>query len=316
MHIALIGAGYWGKNLLRNFYELGVLTCVCDKNPAVIEERKAQYPGLLYVLDLQEVLVDKTIDAVVIATPAITHFDIIKKSLLAGKHVYVEKPMCMNDKQSKEIRKMVNKSGLVFMVGHLFQYHPAFLKAREIVDSGVLGKIRYIYSNRISLGKIRSEENVLWSLAPHDFSIILALMKRPPIKMRTDKRRILGRKIYDSCHIDMEFSDGVKGHIFVSWMNPFKEQRFVVIGDQKSLFFDELSVNKLSLVDTLPEMKEGLPVAPKLVQVPIETRSAEPLKEECLHFIECLKKGTKPWTDVLEGSEVVRMLNWAERSGK
>jgi len=178
--IVVIGAGYWGKNLVRNFYELGHLFGICDNNELLAQGFSEKYPEVTFTTDYESVLSDNAVDAVVIATPAATHFGIVKRALSAGKHVMVEKPLALSVKEGEVLVDLAERSHLILMVGHILQYHPAVLKLKEIIDEGVLGKIQYIYSNRLNIGKIRTEENILWSFAPHDISVILFLLGEQP----------------------------------------------------------------------------------------------------------------------------------------
>jgi UDP-2-acetamido-3-amino-2,3-dideoxy-glucuronate N-acetyltransferase len=222
--VAIIGGGYWGKNLVRNFYNLNSLKLVSDKNDTILSGYKDQYKGIETCLALTDVLSSKDIQGVVIATPAETHFNIARESLLAGKHVFVEKPLVLREEEGQELIELARHGSRVLMVGHLLQYHPVFICLKELANSGELGRINYIYSHRLNLGKIRREENILWSFAPHDISMILALAGEEPQDIITTGGNYLHQKIADVTTTHLNFSSGLQAHIFVSWLHPFKEQ--------------------------------------------------------------------------------------------
>lgn len=314
--ISVIGAGNWGKNLIRNFFDLGVLKAICDEDPASIEQMQQLYPTCDVSNSFKKILSFKDIPAVAIATPAETHFELAFESLRAGKHVFVEKPLTLSEKDAQELINLAKKNELVLMVGHLLQYHPAFIKLKELAHHGDLGRINYIYSHRLNLGKIRREENILWSFAPHDISMLLSLAGEEPESVLATGGNYLHKKIADVTTTHLDFSSGLKAHIFVSWLHPFKEQKLVVVGDQKMAVFD----------DTLP-WEEKLLIYPHQVKwennIPIPTRGipekvsipyAEPLKMECEHFLNCLKSGKQALTNGEEGLRVLKVLNASERS--
>ena len=314
--IAVVGAGNWGKNLVRNFFELGVLKAICDENLASLKQMQNMYPSCDLIDSLKDVLASKDIPAIAIATPAETHFDVAREALLAGKHVFVEKPLTLSEKDAEELIVLSRKNKLILMVGHLLQYHPAFIKLKELAVRGDLGRINYIYSHRLNLGKIRREENILWSFAPHDISMILALAGEEPESVIATGGNYLHKKIADVTTTHLEFSSGLKAHVFVSWLHPFKDQKLVVVGDQKMAVFD----------DTLP-WEEKLLIYPHHVNwennVPVPTRGvpervsipyAEPLKIECEHFLDCIEKRKPALTNGEEGLRVLKVLNASERS--
>jgi len=315
-NIAVIGAGNWGRNLIRNFSELNALAAISDKSSSSLKDMHKLYPSCDVYPSQKEILSHPNIEAVVIATPAETHFLLAREALLSGKHVFVEKPMTLTEKDAEELIALAAEHGLTLMVGHLLQHHPVFVKLKQIASDGELGRINYIYSHRLNLGKIRREENILWSFAPHDISMILALAGEEPESVLATGGNYLHKKIADVTTTHLEFSSGLKAHIFVSWLHPFKDQKLVVVGDQKMAVFD----------DTLP-WEEKLLVYPHSVKwehnIPVPTRGipervvvsyAEPLKLECEHFLESIKKRKRPLTDGAEGLRVLRVLNSAERS--
>jgi len=313
-NIALIGAGYWGKNHLKNLYKLGVLRSVMDTNIDILGMRERDFPNISYTTKLGDILENSEIKAVVIAAPAEMHFTLTKKCLLAGKDVLVEKPLSLNCHDGRELVNLSEKIGKILMVGHVLQYHPAVKKLIQIVKDGSLGAIRYIYSNRLNLGKLRAEENVLWSFAPHDISLILMLMNgKNPVQVKAFGESYIIEGIYDSTVTELEFQNKVKCHIFVSWLHPYKEQRLVVIGSENMAVFNDLTEEKLFIYPYTVNMKgNNIPVAEKAEHYPVDVEKSEPLREELLHFIDCINERKTPLTDGLEGLRVLEVLESAE----
>ena len=312
--VAVIGSGYWGKNLVRNYHSLAALGLICDKNEAVLEAFRQSYPDVETCLALSDVLARDDIQGVVIATPAETHFYLAREAMLAGKHVYVEKPLVLDENQGRELIDLAGEKGLVLMVGHLLQYHPVFVRLKELARSGELGRINYIYSHRLNLGKIRREENILWSFAPHDISMILTLAGESPEKVEATGGNYLHKKIADVTTTHLDFPSGLKAHIFVSWLHPFKEQKLVVVGDKKMAVFDDTMSweDKLLLYPHEISWKQGMPVPTKAEPQRVDIPRAEPLREECAHFLECVSTGKAPRTDGREGLAVLEVLNRAQ----
>lgn len=311
----LIGLGYWGKNILRNLYELGVLHTACDSNPCTIAERKDQFPDTNYTNSFEDMLSNPDIKAVAIATPAATHYGYVKQALLAGKDVYVEKPLALTVKEGQELVDIAEKGKRILMVGHILQYHPAVIKLKEIIAAGKLGRVEYLYSNRLNIGKLRTEENILWSFAPHDISVIVMLLGEEPVIVTAFGGDYLNRGIYDTTLTALEFKNGVKGHIFVSWLHPYKEQKLIVVGSKAMAVFDDLSKEKLFLYPHKIEWKDGkIPVAQKVDYQVIPVEDGEPLKLELSHFTECVFQRKRPRTDGFEGLKVLKILESAENS--
>ncbi len=315
-NIAVIGSGYWGKNLVRNHQALGSLRLICDKSQATLDNFKKQYPDVGTCLSLGEVLGDAGVEGVVIATPAETHFTIAQEALLAGKHVYVEKPLVLDEGEAAQLIALARDKGLVLMVGHLLQYHPVFVHLKQLAASGELGRINYIYSHRLNLGKIRREENALWSFAPHDISMILTLAGEEPEHVLATGGNYLHQKIADVTTTHLEFPSGLKAHIFVSWLHPFKEQKLVVVGDRKMAVFDDTLpwADKLLLYPHTINWEGGVPVPNKAEAERPEIPQAEPLRLECEHFLRSIEGGMAPITDGAEGLRVLRVLNAAQRA--
>jgi len=313
--IAQAGLGYWGKNIFRNLNELGVLHTACDSDTATLKERQTQYPEIVFTDSFNKLLQNPEIKAVAISTPAATHYNLVKQALLSGKDVFVEKPLSLTVREGEELVELADKSGRILMVGHILQYHPAVLKLKEMINTGLLGKVQYIYSNRLNIGKLRTEENILWSFAPHDISVILMLVAEEPIRIKAVGGDYVNKGIYDTTLTTLEFPNGVRGHIFVSWLHPYKEQKLIVVGSKTMAVFDDMSKEKLFLYPHTIDWKEGkMPVAKKAEYIAIPIDNAEPLKEELRHFIECVIDRKKPITDGREGLNVLRILQAAEKS--
>jgi len=312
--IAVAGMGYWGKNLVRNFSELGALSLVCDANAAVEATVKRDYPGVRYCRDFSSILSDPTISAVALATPAVTHYDLAKAALEAGKDVYVEKPLAIEVKQGRALVELAEKRGRILMVGHILRYHPAIIKLQELIRTGELGKIQCLYSNRLNIGKIRTEENILWSFAPHDISVILALLNEQPQSVFCQGGAYLNHDVSDVTLSQFEFASGVHAHIFVSWLHPFKEQRLVVVGSQKMAVFDDTAEHKLVLYPHKVEWKNRVPTAIKADGENVALENKEPLKVECQHFLDCIASRATPLTDGREGLRVLTILDACQRS--
>lgn len=316
LNVAVIGSGYWGKNLVRNFHALGALKLICDTNAEVLAGFQEQYPDVETCVAYSEVLSNPEIDGVVIATPAETHFYLAQEALLAGKHVYVEKPLVLDETDAQKLIALAHERKLILMVGHLLQYHPVFLALKKLARSGELGRINYIYSNRLNLGKIRREENALWSFAPHDISMILSLAGEIPDSVLATGGNYLHKEIADVTTTHMEFPSGLKAHIFVSWLHPFKEQKLVVVGDKKMAVFDDTLAweDKLLIYPHKIEWENNIPVPDKAEAERVEVEKDEPLRSECEHFLGCIQSGSRPYTDGEEGLRVLQVLNAAQRS--
>ncbi|WP_421903772.1 Gfo/Idh/MocA family oxidoreductase [Maridesulfovibrio sp.] len=316
LKVAVIGSGYWGKNLVRNYDRIGALKMICDTNKDILANFKKQYPEVETVFSYNEVLSNKGIDGVIIATPAETHFELAHKALKAGKHVYVEKPLVLNEAEAEQLIKIAEEKKRILMVGHLLQYHPIFVELRNLVSSGKLGRINYIYSNRLNLGKIRREENILWSFAPHDISMILSLTGEEPEKVIATGGNYLHQHIADVTTTHLEFPSGTKAHIFVSWLHPFKEQKMVVVGEGKMAVFDDTQPweEKLLLYPHKVEWENNVPVLNKADAERVEVLQDEPLFLECKHFLDCIESSVLPRTDAEEGLRVLKVLNAAQES--
>ncbi|BEQ13519.1 Gfo/Idh/MocA family oxidoreductase [Desulfoferula mesophila] len=315
-NIAVIGCGYWGKNLVRNYHELGALALVCDSDSELLGAIQETYPGIEVSNNPRDAFEHGQVSGVVIATPAGTHYGLAKAALEAGKHVYVEKPLVLDADEGRELIELAQQRGLVLMVGHLLQYHPAFIKLKEIIQAGELGRIHYIYSNRLNLGKFRREENILWSFAPHDISMILTLAGEPPCKVTATGGYYLHQEIADVTTTHLEFPSGLMAHIFVSWLHPFKEQKLIVVGDAKMAVFNDTLPwdEKLSLYPHKINWQNHLPLAEKADAEMVPLQQTEPLRCECEHFLSCITTGEQPLTDGQEGLTVLEVLNASQAS--
>ena len=312
--VGLIGLGYWGKNILRNLYQLGVIHTACDSSPEIIQKWKEQYPEITFTQSFESLLESSQIEAIAIATPAATHYEIVKKALLADKDVFVEKPLALTTEEGEELVKLANRENRILMVGHILQYHPAVIKLKELIKNGELGKIQYIYSNRLNIGKLRTEENILWSFAPHDISVILMLVDDMPVHVSAFGGDYLNRGIFDTTLTTLEFKNEIKSHIFVSWLHPYKEQKLIVVGNKAMAVFDDVSKEKLFIYPHKIEWQNGkVPIAQKADYYVVPFDKEEPLKNELKHFIECVKDRKRPKTDGQEGLRVLKILEQAEK---
>jgi UDP-2-acetamido-3-amino-2,3-dideoxy-glucuronate N-acetyltransferase len=313
--ICVAGCGHWGRNLVRNFHALGHLGAICETHPAALEKFAAEYSGVRGYASFTEALEDPEIDAVALATPAEMHHAMALEALRAGKDVFVEKPLALDVEEGQEIIETAAERGAVLMVGHLLRYHPAVLKIQEIIASGALGRLEYIYSNRLSMGKIRHEENALWSFAPHDISVILALAGQVPVQVAATGGAYFQPNIADVTVSTLLFANGARSHIFVSWLHPYKEQRLVVIGSKQMVVFEDTRpTDKLMSFDKRIEWRNGSIEAAKPVGTPIHFDPAEPLGRECAHFVDCVLERRAPVTNGEEGLRVLQVLQACQRS--
>lgn len=309
MNIAVLGCGYWGQNLVRNFFQLGVLRLVCDPAEAGRTRAAQLAPGVEICDRFDAVFQHREIDAVVLATPAETHHRLAIAAARAGKDVLVEKPLALTYQEGLEMKAEAEKAGRVLMVGHLLEYHPAVVKLREMLAEQALGKVYYIYSNRLNFGKIRTEENALWSFAPHDIAVILRLFGQMPLEVTCVGGGYLTPNLADVTVSCLHFASGQRAHIFVSWLNPFKEQKLVVMGEkQMAVFNDVAKEDKLLLYNQRVDFNNRQPVLLKGEAQPIALAPDEPLRKECEHFLECVSSRRAPLTDAQSGIQVLKVL--------
>ncbi len=314
-NLAVLGCGYWGQNLVRNFRDLGALRAVCDPSEAGRARARQLAPQAEITSDFEAIMRRPDINAIALATPAETHEPLALRALEAGKDVLVEKPMALNLEQGERMCAAAEHNSRVLMVGHLLEYHPAVLRLRELVRDGALGQLNYIYSNRLNFGKVRTEENALWSFAPHDIAVIIRLVGELPVEVTCCGGSYLTPNLADVTVSCLRFRTGVRAHIFVSWLNPFKEQKMVLVGDRKmAVFNDTAAQEKLVLFDQRVEFTDHQPVLQKGATEVVPLSAEEPLRRECEHFLECMRDRRRPLTDSRSGLDVLRVLEACQRS--
>jgi UDP-2-acetamido-3-amino-2,3-dideoxy-glucuronate N-acetyltransferase len=312
--VAVIGSGYWGKNLVRVLRVLGALECVCDIRDEALSRIEAEF-HVRTTRDLDSVLADGTIQGVVIATPAADHYNMVRTCLLHDKDVYVEKPLALHVEEGQKLVALARERKQILMVGHILEYHPAVRELKRLISEGELGNIQYIYSSRLNLGKLRTEENILWSFAPHDISAILHLLGEMPTHLTTSGGNYLNPQIPDTTLTTCEFRSGVKAHIFVSWLHPFKEQKLTIVGGKKMAVFDDVERDrKLVLYDHKITWVDRVPVARKAAGQIVPLPDDEPLRVECEHFLECIRTREVPRTCGEKALRVLQVLDGCERS--
>jgi UDP-2-acetamido-3-amino-2,3-dideoxy-glucuronate N-acetyltransferase len=317
INLALVGAGYWGKNLARVFHELGVLKWICDPSEETLQRKIKKYPEIETTVSFADIISSPEINAIAIAAPAEKHYSLVKEALLAKKHVFVEKPLAIKTEEGEELVQLARQQEKVLFVGHILHYHTAIQTIKDMIQKGELGKLQYIYSNRLNLGKIRREENILWSFAPHDISVILSLVGEEPIEVTASGSNILHPEIADTTVTNLKFPSGVQAHIFVSWLHPFKEQKLVIVGENGMMVFDDTVPidKKLVLYPHQISWKDGVPSPKKKEGSPIDLTEQwkEPLKEEGRAFIDSIH-GKPALTDGEEGLKVLKVLQRAQIS--
>lgn len=312
--VAAIGCGPWGRNLARNFSGLGALHAVCDSNPTAALKLSADYG--VPATSLADVLNDPHCDAIALASPASLHGEHVRSALRAGKHVFVEKPLALNVAEGRELAKLARKKSRVLMVGHLLRYHPHVLKLIELVREGALGQVRRVFARRQSPGRLRSEEDVLWSFAPHDISLILAIMGELPKRVWAEGSAILAPSVLDMATVHMKFANGVAARVHVSWLNPYKEQKLTVVGSTATAIFDDRAswADKLQIYPHDIVFRDGRPWAVSTHPIRFSVEQREPLNEECAHFLQSVRTGATPRTDSAEALAVLSILDAATRS--
>ena len=315
-NIAVVGCGYWGRNLVRNFAELGALHTICDADATTLQSLASAHAPIHTETDFQRVLADERIQGVVVASPAVLHYSMAREALLAGKDVFVEKPLALRVEEGKELVELAESRSRVLLTGHLLEYHPAMTALKALVDKGELGRIQYIYSNRLNLGKFRTEENILWSFAPHDISAILLLLGgEMPQQISSHGGCYLHPELADVTLTTLAFNDGVRAHIFVSWLHPYKEQRLVVVGDRKMAEFNDAHPQrKLALFSHEIEWIDRKPVPHRKDPQAIEVPADEPLRLECQDFLACIESRRKPRVDGRKGLQVLEVLSCCQKS--
>lgn len=322
-NLAIAGIGAWGKNLLRNFYNLagGHLVLACDQDEEKLAYAKANYLGLETTSNYDDILKRDDIEAVVLATPPADHFMMAMSAIEAGKDVFVEKPLVLSVADGERLVEAAEKANRILMVGHIMVYHPATIFLKSLIDDGKLGKVYYLYASRVNLGKVREIENALWSFAPHDVSIILYLLEKDPVRVTATGSAYLQPGIEDVAFTTLHFGDGAMAHIHVSWLDPHKDRKLVVVGSKKMAVFDDSQAGeKIRLydrgVDTRQDYEtygEYLAIRTGDILIP-QIKSSEPLAEECRHFLHCIEKRERPRSDGAEGLRVLKVLDAAQKS--
>lgn len=316
--LALIGAGYWGKNLARNFHALGALHTLADLSSTILGTYGAEYADVRKTQSIDQVWSDPAITRVAIAAPAVLHYQLAKTALLAGKDVFVEKPLCLDPVEAQELIDLAAIHQRILMVGHLLQYHPLVQKLQHLVAAGELGTLHYLTSNRLNLGKIRREENALWSFAPHDISVILSLAgNRLPQQIQCTGGAYISEGVADTTMTTMAFTGGLRAHVYVSWLNPFKEQKLTVVGSKGMAVFDDTRpwAEKLSLYRNYLKQDADLNHVPTKAAVEyMVVPESEPLRAECQHYLDSCRQRSQPRTDGCEGLRVLRVLQTAQSS--
>lgn len=315
VNIACVGLGYWGANLARNLAALpnARLFALCDLQPDLLARFSLCYPTAVVTSDYNALLHNSDLRVVAIATPAETHFMLARKALEAGKDVLVEKPLALTYGEGVELVRLAEGCRRILMVGHVLEYHPAIAKLLELVRGGQLGEVRYIYSNRLSLGKVRREENILWSFAPHDIAVILRMMNSLPFQVVACGGSYVQPHVADVTVTNLLFDNGTRAHIFVSWLHPFKEQRLVVVGSKKMATFDDVG-KRLVVYDQRVDVSEGKPVPVKGEGEEIIFAADEPLRLECQALLKSVETREPPLTDGPSGLRVLKVLQAAQRS--
>ena len=322
IQLAIVGLGYWGPNLLRNFDQLRdceVMFC-CDLNDANLRSIKEQYPHVQITNDYDALVANPQLDAIVIATSAVTHYDLAKKALINNKHVFVEKPLTMNFEHAVELVELASLADRKLMVGHLMEYHPAIEKLKEIIQSGELGVVYYLYSQRVNLGKIRKDENALWSFAPHDLSIIMYLLDMEPESVSARGQAYLQEGIEDVAFVNLQFPNKIMAQIQLSWLDPHKIRKTTVVGSKKMAVFDDMEATEMLKIydrgvsnSQFASFGEALSLRFGDINIPY-IKMTEPLKLECQHFLDCIKNNQPPRSDGRDGLRVVKVLQAAQES--
>jgi predicted dehydrogenase len=321
VRVAVAGAGYWGINHVRAFSRLSELVALCDPDPAALERAARLAPGARRYTALDDVLADRDVQAIVLATPAVAHAAQAMAALAAGKHVLVEKPLALNPDDAAALAQLARGSRTQLMVGHLMLYHPAYERLRQLVRSGELGDVYYLYALRVNLGRLRRDENALWSFGPHDLSMILDLYQSMPVSVAARGESYLQPGVEDVVFVNLRFADRKMAQVQLSWLDPRKERRLTVVGSKKMVELDDVHpTEKLRIYDkgydrppSFTQYGEFLTVRHGDIHIP-KLDLAEPLDQECRHFLHCVSEGTPPRSGAEEGLAVVRVLDAAQRS--
>ena len=326
LSVAVVGAGYWGKNLVRNFATAKrcSLKYVCDLDENLLAVQKKNFPFIETTTDLEEVLSDGEVDAVVVATDVPTHFEIAQKSLDAGKHTYVEKPLTSRASEAKRLVELAKEKKVKLMVGHLLEYHPAVSFLKEMIDKGQVGQPYYMYTQRVNLGIVRQDENAWWSLAPHDISVICYLLGSEPVSVAAYGQCFLQKDIEDAVFTTIKFADGKMANVHCSWLDPHKIRKMTVVGSEKMVTFDDMeATEKIRIYDKGAAIKHDMTtsyadiISLRFGDIVIpKVPGGEPLGLECKHFIDCVLDNKPVRSDGIDGLRVVRVLEAGQKSLK
>jgi predicted dehydrogenase len=318
--VGLVGLGYWGSNLARNIGAIPgcELACCCDTDAGLEDTWRSRFPKAPFTCDLDELLGDESIDAIAIATPVPTHASIAERSIEAGKHCFVEKPLARSVADAERLVALADDRERVLMVGHLLEFHPGVEALKDLIEEGALGDVRYIYSQRLNLGKLRAEENALWSLGAHDVSVVLTLAEELPLEVSARGESYVRDGVEDVVFCHLRFPSGVIAHMHLSWLDPHKERRLTVVGSQRMAAFDDMAVErKLTVFDKgfdpdLDSVGDYVARSGEVRSPPVG--GEEPLRVELEHFVDCIRDGARPRSDGDQGVRVVRVLDALQRS--
>ena len=324
VRVGVVGLGYWGPNLARNFDRLpgAELAYCCDLDEANLAKARGLYPTTIVTDDYTQLLADDALDAIVVATSVPTHYALGKKSLEAGKHTFIEKPIALKAADAQDLLDTADEYGVKLMVGHLLEYHPAVAKMKELIDSGELGKVFYAYANRLNLGKVRTDENALWSFGPHDISVLNYLTGDEPVEVSARGECYLQDDVEDVVFGYIKYKSGVVGHLHVSWLDPHKSRKITVVGEKKMVVFDDMeSERKITVYDkgaTTTRTKfetygEFVTLHFGDIHIP-KIGNDEPLRVECQHFVDCIVNDARPRSDGRDALNVVKVLDAMEVS--
>jgi len=324
VRVGVVGLGYWGPNLARNFSRVAgaELAYCCDLDEANLAKARGLYPNTAVTDDLDRLLGDGGLDAVVVATSVPTHYALGKRVLEAGKHAFIEKPIALRAADAEDLLATAEARGVKLMVGHLLEYHPAVAKMKELVDAGELGRVFYAYANRLNLGKVRKDENALWSLGPHDISVINYLTGDEPAEVSARGECYLQDDVEDVVFGYIRYKSGMIGHLHVSWLDPHKSRRITVVGEKKMVVFDDMEADrKITVYDKgatttrtqFDTYGEFVTLHFGDIHIP-KVGNDEPLRVECQHFIDCILNDERPRSDGRDALNVVRVLEAMERS--
>lgn len=322
INLGMVGLGYWGPNLLRNFTQLDgcrVKTC-CDLDEDALKRLKTQYPDIEMTNDYLSLINDPDIQAIILAVSAVKHYDLAKLAIQKNKHVFVEKPLTLKVPHAEELVQLSLQNNVKLMVGHLMEYHPAIEKLKQMIQNQELGDIYYLYSQRVNLGRIRKDENALWSLAPHDISIIMYLLESEPIDVSVRGQSYLQKDVEDVVFLNMVFPNKIMAHVQLSWLDPHKIRRTTIVGSKKMAVFDDMDQSEMIRIYDKGVLNvgygsfgESLSLRFGDVTIPY-IKMIEPLRLECQHFIDCIKNDKQPRSDGMDGLRVVKVLQAAQES--